>query len=197
MCPLIRGKITSLIGGHLFQTLVSMHTLEYYLDFSKLQMHLEEKLINDLTIFSKETKNENIYGLSLDCNIYESEISLNANTVDHLNKTVVNYSQEKCYIDANTDEIENDLRWATGDWKYMEIVFGYCDGQTWDEIHDIIDKNITNEFMEMLCKVAVSIEKNGLLNKLWPDRNVCFFCLEHDELAIDAHNRMNRIRNAF
>ena len=167
------------------------------MDFSNFQMYLEEKLIKDLTVFSQKTNNENIYGLSLDCNIYESEVSLNANTIEHLKDKSVEYSKEDFYKDTKPEEIENELRWATGDWKYMEIVFGYSDGQTWDKIHDIIDSNITNDFMEMLSKAAVSIEKSGLLNKLWPDKKTSFFCLEHDESEIDAHNRMKKIRNAL
>lgn len=49
----------------------------------------------------------------------------------------------------------------------------------------------------MLCRTAVAIETNGLFEKLWPGKNIRFYCIEHDKPQREAKNRLDRVRKIF
>lgn len=163
------------------------------MNLKTFEEQLVTEVVEDMQRFSKTHAKENIYGFSLDCTMYESGIALHANTVEHLEFTVAEYAKDDLYRDESYAALKNELRWAAGDWKYMEVSIGYGDPEIWQQIEESLDSDLVEAFMCMLCRAAISIQSTGLLKEWWPTQDIGFICIEHDESIKCAKNRFQNI----
>jgi hypothetical protein len=176
------------------------------LDWKRVEETLRRASADAIAAFAAEHRDESFYAFAFDCNADYGEVFLCLNTEADLAATV------RAWLAADPArverEIESDLRWNVGDWKYHAFnINPPCEKgweKAWSEteglIHDAtLDDDdgdeIAERFLVSACRVMVAMEKDGVLDVLRRDPGFKTLVGDHDEPIEDSWARLLRVRN--
>jgi hypothetical protein len=171
-----------------------------------------------LVDFARLHADEVFYGFAFDCNPDYCEVLLCLNTEEDLSRRAKRIKEapsasifpkfdktmeERFGIKAGPrrdertiDQIAEELRWSTGDWKYQG--FYNCNSDSrWDNIEEKITEDYDEDsdhetFMETVCLTLKEID--DAISLLNCSTNFRTFAISHDESIATAWKRLDKMR---
>ncbi len=171
---------------------------------------VEERLfrasVQALLQFAQRHGDETFYGFSFDCNADYGEVLLCLNS-----ETALAEWARKHYPAYSAQEVEKELRWNAGDWKYQG--FNTDEGcaedwmKAWGQPQEEIQTahlNAPDEeadeiraiFLESVCRVLLRMEREGVFGCLKVEPHFKTLVTDHDETLDDAWERLAIVRNS-
>lgn len=160
---------------------------------------------------------EGFYGLFIDCDATYIGMKAHLNTEFALQR----FAREMLENDSDLfnagslKEMCKLQRWRLNAWSEFETVWSLLQGRRDDPKHqqDLLEvcrqldeagmawgeadlgEDFHEQFMEMCCRVVVSLERSGLLDRLPKAPDFRVVCVEQSESFSKAENRLNRVRH--
>jgi uncharacterized protein DUF4303 len=158
--------------------------------------------VDALESFARDHPGETYYGFMFDCNADYGEVLLCLNTEEDLAER-----SRRHYPTYSQGEIDAELRWNPGDWRYQGFNTTPPYAEAWDARWSAPQETIASarlvgeedevneEFLTTVCRVLVRMERNGVFDCLVRDNRFKVFVSDHDEAPEDAGTRLLRVRH--
>lgn len=159
--------------------------------------------------FGKHHASEQFYGFAFDCNADYCQVFACLNTREDLRRQVQRYLKKwsDSYGQMTLGQVEDQLRWSLGDWRYQSIVTdrfseawasverALMDMMAADETEDIdFLERFADSFMNCACRAMVRLEASDAFEALNRTEDFATFVADHDELAETSWHRLNSVR---
>ena len=156
--------------------------------------------------FAAAHSTESFYGFAMDCNPDYGEVLLSVNTEVDLAATAARH-----YAGWSAREVEGQLRWGVGDWRYHAFNTEPPCAEAWErawsgtvdqiqeafgEAEDAEADDMEERFLVSACRVLLALERDGAFDALRRDPGFKTLVAGHDEAIEDSWARLLRARNA-
>jgi len=172
------------------------------MNWKKIEPRLRDASAEAIRAFARDHAAEAFYGFCFDCNAEYGEVNLSLNTEDDLWAYAA-----RVYPSYSQREVEGELRWNSGDWKYpgfnSDPPYAEAWNAAWAETQDAIhaaylddeSEVVPERFLESVCRVLIAMEKDGGLEPIARAKGFKALVSDHDEAIADAWARLLRVRN--
>jgi len=173
-------------------------------DLTILETVLLDLSKSSLASFADEHRDEVFYAFGFDCNADYGDVLLCLNTESDFAKTSQEYIAKWSYGPKELAELRRNF----GDWKYQGF---NCEQSVWieawkphadaierylfsDELAEEDREIFIEDFLLMVCRVLVHLERSGALAKLPKDAGFFTQVMDHDEDLESAEGRLEIVR---
>jgi hypothetical protein len=168
----------------------------------KVERRLHDASAEALRAFGQAHPAETFYGFCFDVNADYGEVCLSLNTEEDLWAHAA-----RMYPSYSAREVEGDLRWSSGDWKYTAFntdppyaaPWEAAWAETQEMIHDAYlddeSADVPERFLVSACRVLIAMEKDGSLEPIVRAQGFKALVRDHDETLEDSWARLLRVRN--
>jgi hypothetical protein len=171
------------------------------MNWNVVETTLFDASVAALSRFAAEHSSEKFYGFCFDVNADYGEVLLSLNTEAGLRTTAQDY-----YPDYSASDVERELRWNAGDWKYqgfnvdepsIEIAWNRAWSPTQEAIASatIEDDEVAEDFLESVCRVLIRLERSDAFRPLQREPHFKTLVADHDETLEDSWDRLARVRS--
>jgi hypothetical protein len=172
------------------------------MNWKKVEQRLRDASTEAIRAFARDHPAETFYGFCFDCNADYGEVGLSLNTEEDLWAHAASH-----YPSYSQREVEGELRWSSGDWKYTgfntDPPYAKAWEAAWEETQEAIhgayidDENagVPRRFLESVCRVLIAMEKDGGLEPISRAEGFKTLVTDHNETNEDSWARLLRVRN--
>ncbi len=179
-------------------------------DWQQVQETLVFLVTEYIRAFAAHHPDERFYGLAFDCNADYCQVFVCLNTEEDLARQAAMYRKQtpNLYADKTDVQIQDQLRWALGDWKYQACTTdGFNDAWEpvetalmnivpWDDEDNLSQEQFADSFMQTACRAMVRLEATSCFAPLSRTNNFATFVADHDELDEESWKRLELARQA-
>ena len=176
------------------------------MNWDEVEQTLFRAALTAMQRFASRHADETFYGFSFDCNADYGEVLLCLNS----EKALAEWARRH-YPSYSQEEIDRELRWNSGDWKYQGLNQDEDYAQAWEKVWGPTQEKIhaayleaadeeADEFLEIflesVCRVLLRMERENVFAGLNKEPHFKALVTNHDELLEDAWERLEIVRNA-